>query len=177
MLIDAFSYFTWLHTLKLKSEVLQTFIHLKNMVENQFSTNIKVLQMDGGGELCSLSSTFLSYGIIYHFYCSYTQQKNGNVERKNRHVVEVGLSLFAFHIVVYLIDRLPTPCLNHPSYFKLFHKLLDYKLLRSFGCTYFLFLRPFNDNKLQYKSRECVFLRYTTFYKAYLCLDLSSGCL
>ena len=69
--------------------------------------------------------TFLEKLGDYHRHpCPITPQQNGRVERKNRHVVEVGLSLlahssvplsywpYAFQTAVYLINRLPTPVLN-----------------------------------------------------------------
>lgn len=101
----------------------------------------------------------------------YTPQQNGKVERKNRHVVEVGLSLlahsslplsfwpYAFQSATYLINRLPTPILNGKSpYHMLYKSMPDYKLLRVFGCACFPFLRPYNAHKLIFRSTECIFL-------------------
>ncbi|RVW63793.1 Retrovirus-related Pol polyprotein from transposon RE1 [Vitis vinifera] len=72
----------------------------------------------------------------------------GTLKRRHRHIVETGLSLlthasmplsywpFAFSTAVYLINRLPTPTLNHLSpYFKLFGTFPNYSKLRSFGCS------------------------------------------
>lgn len=69
--------------------------------------------------------------------CPYTPQQNGCVGRKNRHIVEVGLSLlahsfapkkfwsYAFQAAVFLINRLPTPILNFQSpYAALYHNPL-----------------------------------------------------
>lgn len=52
------------------------------MVETQFDTKIKALQSDWGG-------------VLHKVACPYTPQQNGRVERKNRHVVEMGLTLLA----------------------------------------------------------------------------------
>ncbi|KAL6347605.1 hypothetical protein AAG906_026133 [Vitis piasezkii] len=66
---------------------------------------------------------------------------------------------FAFSTAVYLINRLPTPTLNHLSpYFKLFGTFPNYSKLRSFG---FSFL-------------PCVF-GYSPTQSAYLCLDTSTA--
>lgn len=163
LFIDAYTRFTWIYMLKTKSEVLSVFTKFKAMIETQFSTKIKALQTDGGGEFCALTFILNTSGIIHCISCPYTPQKNGNVERKNRYVVEVGLYLlahshvphhfwsFAFHTVVYLINRLPTPVFQNKSpYTILYNKMSYYKLLKSFGCTYFPFLGPFNDHKLQF---------------------------
>lgn len=48
--VDDFTRFTWFFLLKHKSEVLIVFKHLTHLVENQYSTKIKVLRSDNGGE-------------------------------------------------------------------------------------------------------------------------------
>jgi hypothetical protein len=93
--------------------------------------------------------------------CPHTQQ-NGVVERKHRHIVEMGLSLLAhasmplkywdeaFLAATYLINRIPTKVL---AYDTLIHKLLgatpDYSSFRVFGCVCWPNLRPYNSHKLQ----------------------------
>lgn len=60
------------------------------MVQNQFSTTIKVLRPDNGGEYLTndLAVFFLSQGIIHQTSCTNTLQKNGVAER-NRQLLEV----------------------------------------------------------------------------------------
>ncbi|XP_062104373.1 uncharacterized mitochondrial protein AtMg00810-like [Humulus lupulus] len=53
---DTFSRYTWVFLLHTKSEAIQTFITFKNQVENEFDTNIKVVQSDWGGEYHPLES-------------------------------------------------------------------------------------------------------------------------
>ena len=66
-------------------------------MENQFSSRIKNLQLDGDGEFTSFQFTsFLeTHGIFHRISCPYIAQQNGLAERKHRHVVEMGLSLIA----------------------------------------------------------------------------------
>jgi len=127
-IVDDNTRFTWLYPLAKKSDVLTTFVHFKKLVENRFSSHIKQLQVDGGGEFTSkLFLTFLhDHRISHQISCPYTQQ-NGVMERKHRHIVAMGLCLLsqfhlphsfwveAFSIAVFLINRLPTPKLDHIS--------------------------------------------------------------
>jgi hypothetical protein len=54
--IDDWSRFTWIYPLHRKSEVFENFIKFKLLVENQFSTKIKRIQLDGGGIYLNLVS-------------------------------------------------------------------------------------------------------------------------
>lgn len=95
------------------------------MAKNQFNLNIVALQIDVGTEFKPLIPHLLSHGIKHRVSYPYTPQQNGSVERKNCHIVEVGLSLlahssipkkfwpYAFHTAVHLINRLPTLVLSN----------------------------------------------------------------
>ena len=48
-----------------------------------------------GGEYEKLNSFFKHIGISHRVSCPHAQQQNGAAERKHRHIVELGLSLFA----------------------------------------------------------------------------------
>lgn len=184
--IDDFSRYSWLYPLHIKSDVFISFKKFKALVENQFSSRIKTLQSDGGGEFTSLQFTsFLeTHGIFHRISCPYTSQQNGLAERKHRHVVEMGLSLIAqsglpqnywvesFLTAIFLINRLPTPLLNQCSpYYMLFKQQPDYSILKSFGCLCFPLLRPYVSHKLMFRSKRCIFLGYGSSYKGYRCLD------
>lgn len=47
--VDDFTRYYWMFPLTLKSEALETFKHLKLLVEKQFSFPIKAIQSDVGG--------------------------------------------------------------------------------------------------------------------------------
>ena len=61
------------------------------LIETQFSTKIKILRSDSGGEYMSNEFQFFlqSHGIISQCSCPFTPQQNGVVERKNRHLLDV----------------------------------------------------------------------------------------
>jgi hypothetical protein len=182
--IDDFSRYTWIYPLHQKSETFATFVKFKDLVENQFSTKIKQLQSDGGGEYTSVQfQTFLTqHGINFRKTCPYTSPQNGLAERKLRHILETGLTLLvhshlsnkywvdSFLTAVYTINRLPTSILNHLSpYEKLFQHPPDYQKFRVFGCLCYPLLRPFGLHKLESRSKPCIFLGYQ--YAGYKCLD------
>ena len=110
------------------------------------------------------------------------------MERKLRHIIETGLALLAtaslpfkfwlyvFHTTIFLINRLPTKVLNYQSPFQiLFGKSPNYHIFKIFGCLCYPYIRPYNKNKLSYRSSQCIFLGYSSNHKGYTCLDPLSG--
>ena len=127
-------------------------------------------------------------GISYRQTCPHTHHQNGSVERKHRHIVDIGLSLLShskvpfkfwdatFDTATYLINRSPSPATQNKSPFEiLFDKTLDYKFLKVFGWECFPYLRPYNKNKFSFRSKSCVFLGYSKPHTGYKCFDLDSG--
>nr|KYP63467.1 Retrovirus-related Pol polyprotein from transposon TNT 1-94 [Cajanus cajan] len=181
--VDAHTRFTWIFLLKSKAHTLDVFKQFHAMIQNQFQLPIKVIQTDWGGEFRSFTSYLAQTGIQHCLICPHTHHQNGVVERKHRRIVELGLTMLAqaqlpmhfwdhaFLTSVYLINRLPSSSIqNDVPFRKLFHQLPDYNFLRIFGCSCFPHLRPYNKNKLQLRSQECVFLGYSTSHKGYKCL-------
>ena len=83
---------------------------------------------------------------------------------------------YAFAVVVYLINRLPTDVLSDQSPYQKLHNVLpNYEKLRIFGCCCYPWLRPYTAHKLQDRSKACVFMGYSLTQSAYLCLDVSAG--
>jgi len=158
------------------------------MVERQFSKKILAIQTDWGGEYQKLNAFFHRIGISHHVSCPHAHQQNGSVERKHRHIVEVGLSLLAyasmprkfwdeaFVTATYLINRLPSKVIQGQTPLeRLFHHTPHYKTLRIFGCACWPNLRPYNSRKLQFRSKQCVFLGYSNLHKGFNCLDVAEG--
>lgn len=181
--VDACTKYTWVFPLKLKSDTYATFRHFKAMVEVQFGTKIKSVQTDGGGEFRALAAYFNECGITHRLACPHTHHQNGSVERKHRHVVETGLTLLAqaglpfqfwdhaFLTATYLINRMPTAVLQMQSpYYTLYKQQPDYSFLKVFGCACYPHIRPYNSHKLDFHTKECVFLGYSSSHKGYKCL-------
>jgi hypothetical protein len=110
--------------LKHKSEVFEKFHLFQQHVERLLNRKIVSMQTDWGGEYQKLNSFFSRIGITHLVSCPHMHQQNGAVERKHRHIVEVGLALLshasiplkfwdeAYLTAVFLINRLPS-CVIH----------------------------------------------------------------
>jgi hypothetical protein len=186
--VDHFSKFTWFYPITCKSDVFSIFPKFQAYVERLFDRKIKSIQTDGGGEFQKLRHLFASHGINHRITCPHTHQQNGSVERKHRHIVEMGLTLMAhcsapltywaeaFQTACYLINRLPTPVLNNTSPFqKLFNLRPNYNFMRVFGCACWPHLRPYNKHKLDFRSDTCIFIGYSPSHRGYQCLHPSTG--
>jgi transposase InsO family protein len=186
LFVDDYSRFAWLYPLLNKSDVYQCFVKFTLLVENLFSSKIKQLQTDNGGEYTSAHfKQFLAqHGIFHRLTCPHTSQQNGIAERKHRHIMEMGLTLLAqsglspkywvdsFLTAIFLINRLPSPILKNESPFsKLFKKCPDYTNLKAFGCLCYPLLRPYANHKLSFRSKPCIFIGYSGNQRGYRCLD------
>jgi hypothetical protein len=188
--IDEATRFVWIFPIMNKSEVFGSFVKFCAYIENQFHTRVKVLQSDGGGEFLSHAfKEFLATYVILHFIsCPYTPQQNGLAKRKHRHLIETAITLlsvaklphkfwsYAVNHATFFINRMPCKGLNMISPFgKLFGKKPDIANLKVFGSAIYPYLRPYNTNKLQPRSTQCVFLGYSPGYKGAICYSISTG--
>jgi len=100
----------------------------------------------------------------------------------------MGLSLLAhaslplkfwdemFSTTVFLINQLPSKVISDETPFeRLLDRQPDYSFLRTFGCAVSPNLRPYNSRKLQFRSKQCVFLGYSNLQKGFRCLDPKQG--
>jgi hypothetical protein len=172
-----------------RTEAPHLFLQFQLHVKRLLGTKIKYVQSDWGGEYQKIHNTFFkSLGIAHRVSCPHTYQQNGSAERKHHHIVETGLALLAhasmplkfwdeaFLTATYLINRLPTHVIDNKCPLeRLFNNPPNYSLLRVFGCSCWPNLRPYNKHKLAFRSKECVFLGYSSLHKGYKCLDPDSG--
>ena len=127
ILVDHFTWYTWLFHLTMKSQVKEIFSQFTLLAETKFKTKLRHLYYDNGGEFIALCQFLSTHGISHLATLSHTPEHNGLSERKHRHVVDTGLSLLssanlpltywplAFSSVVFLINRykpIPKSCPN-----------------------------------------------------------------
>jgi hypothetical protein len=145
--LDNFSKFCWLYPISSKSDIHSAFLRFQNNVERQLKLKFFI-------PMAVVNSVT---HFAHRLSCPHTHQQNGVIERKHRHIVEVGLSLLAnasmpqsfwaeaFQTATFLIDRLPTPVLHQKSPFEvIFHTPPDYWFLKIFGCLCWPCIRPCN---------------------------------
>ena len=146
--VDDFTCFTWFFPLTHKSQVLSSFIHFKNIMENLLNAKVKILRTDCGSEYTKHEFTnFCSQsGIFHQFTCPHTFQQNGVVDRKHHHIVDISLTLishsslplsywsYAFATAVHFINRIPS---SHRAFISswetFFHSPPNYTIFKSFG--------------------------------------------
>jgi histone deacetylase 1/2 len=174
-----------LFPLKLKSDVEKVFMLFKTSVERQFNHTIKNIQSDWGGEYRRMSTLLTQIGIHHRRACPYTHQQMGAIERRHKQIVEVELSLLshsklpqqfwedAFLTATYIINRLPTPILNKTSPYEIVYgHTPDYHFLKVFGCACWPYLRPYNKHKIDFRSKNCIFIGYSLDHYGYNVLIL-----
>ncbi|KAG8639530.1 hypothetical protein MANES_14G152301v8 [Manihot esculenta] len=135
-IVDDYSRFTWTYMLNSKTQVPSVLTHFLAHIENQFKTHVKAVRTDNG--------------IRHQRTCVYTPQRNGVVERKHKHLLQVARSLmfqskFPSHFwsetlltTTHLINRLPSEILKWQNPYELLHghkPKLDY--LRVIGSLCF----------------------------------------
>ena len=185
--VDDNTRFTWIYPLKSKDEAKSAFAVFKAHVERFCDTKLTCLHTESGGEFRALLPLLKQLGVMTRHPCPHTHPQNGRVERKHRHIVELGLTLlaeshmptnywwYAFSTACFLLNRLPSSVLGFKSSYQLvFNQKFDPTLLKVFGVACFPHLRAYNKNKLDFISDLCLFIGYSDTHKGYKCLH-SSG--
>ncbi|MCO5609644.1 hypothetical protein L7F22_063874 [Adiantum nelumboides] len=165
----------WVYTIKRKDEVFATFQKFLALVENQSGKKLRCLRTDNGGEY--VSHTFQEFcdakGIKRELTAPFNPEQNGVVERMNRTIQErvrcmisnAGLpQLFwgeAVKIAVHLINRSPSKVLDGGVPEEAWTgKPPSYAHLRVFGCEAYVYVPKEQRDKLDPKSRKCIFVGY-----------------
>jgi histone deacetylase 1/2 len=58
---------------------------------------------------------------------------------------------------------------------RLLHETPDYTFFKVFGCACWSHIRQYNNHKLDFRSKKCVFLGYSSLHKGYKCLHVPSN--
>lgn len=178
----------WLFTIKAKTEIVEIFKSLHNILQNKFQTITLFLYTDGGGEFTKLASYLQQNGIQHLVSPPYTPQRIAIVERRHRHIIETAKTIlhqaslppifwsYACQQATFLINKMPTPILQNKSPHEvLFKAKLNYESIKVFGCLCYPWLRPYTKHKLQPRSFPCVYLGFNTKFYSHQCFDPMSS--
>ncbi|RYA47095.1 hypothetical protein DD606_23800, partial [Enterobacter cloacae complex sp. GF14B] len=174
--IDDYSRKVWVYFLKHKDEAFSVFKTFVTLVENQSGKKLKCLRTDNGGEYVSKAFQDFceSKGIKRELTAPYNPPQNGVAERMNRTIQEKVRSMLsnaqlpngfwaeAVSTAVHLVNRSPSKVLQKDSVPEMVWsgKMPSYKHLRVFGCEAYTHVPKEFRNKLEPKSRKCIFLGY-----------------
>lgn len=110
---DAFSCFSWIYFLNVKSSVYNTFLKLKAMSELQLNAKLKFFRSNWEGKFQKLTPFFAKFGIVHQTSCPTIHEQNGLAKRKHRQIFDQGLSILA-------LSYLPLTCWDDALYFTVF---------------------------------------------------------
>ncbi|CAL9020404.1 unnamed protein product [Prunus brigantina] len=158
------------------------------MVQTQYSSVIKVLRSDNGGEYINfeLSEFLRGQRILHETTCPHTPQQNGVAERKNRHILETARALLlgasvpprfwpeAVTYVVYVINRMPSRVVGFQTPIQVLTQhtpVVSSNTLppRVFGCVAYVHIQKIHRSKLDPCALRCVFVGYSSHQKGYKC--------
>lgn len=179
--IDDFSRKVFVYMLANKSQVYDTFIKFKAMVETQTGSKIKILRTDNGTEYCNRKfDKFLeTAGIQHQTSCTYTPQQNGVSERFNRTIAErarcmmfdrnisKGFWAEAVSTAVKIINSTPSSVTKQIPDEMWFKKPVDFSAFKVFGCKCMVMIQSAQRKKLDKRAIECIFVGYAEDQKGY----------
>ena len=187
--LDHFSHYIWVYPLHRKSDTYAKYLHFPAYVRTQFSTSIKALQCDNGGEYTSRAflDHLASAGTAIRFSCPHTSQQNGRAERMLRTInnlvrtfliqanMPITFWVESLLTAVHTLNLLPSSSINNLIPFtRLFKLPVSYSHLRVFGCLCYPNSLSTSPHKLAPRSMACVFLGYPSTHRGYRCLNIAT---
>ncbi|XP_074342061.1 uncharacterized protein LOC141679463 [Apium graveolens] len=164
-------------------------------VATQYSAKIVKVRSDNAPKLCQglMKELFLQQGIFHQTTCRYTPQQNGAVERKHRHLLEIGRALFfqskipkkywseSILCAAYILNRIPLQSIHNDtpyyrltgnvpdlSHFRQGYKVLDFSRDTVFVLRDLVFHEthfPFHSQSLPIDYPATIYLpSVTSFY-------------
>ncbi|CAB0002598.1 unnamed protein product, partial [Nesidiocoris tenuis] len=187
--IDDHSRKVFVYFLHNKSEVPEVFDSFRRQVETATGRKVKILRTDNGGEYCNrrMANILIKHGIKHERTVAHCPSQNGLAERYMRSIMEKARALIAdsnqdlrmwaeaANTAVYLLNRSPAKKIpkSTPEEKWSGHRV-DLSHLKIFGCPAFCHIPKANRKKLDFKSKEYVFVGYSEEIKGYRLFDPSS---
>ncbi|GJU31913.1 retrovirus-related pol polyprotein from transposon TNT 1-94 [Tanacetum coccineum] len=98
VIVDDFSWFTWVKFLRLKDETLEVFIKFLKQIQVGLNKTVRYIRTDNGTKFVNkdLSEYYERVGIFHQKTVPRTPQQNNVVERWNRTLVEAARTMMIF---------------------------------------------------------------------------------
>lgn len=169
---DDYSRYGYIYLIKHKSETFERFKEFQHEVENQLGRKIKMLRSDRGGEYLSIE--FHDYlkecGIISQLTPPRTPQLNGVTERRNQTLLDMVRFMmsraslpisfwgYALETAAHILNLVPTKKVAKTPHEMWTGKVPSLAHIKVWGCE--AFVRRETHNKLEPRSKRCIFICY-----------------
>jgi transposase InsO family protein len=162
VIVDDYSRFTCLFFLQEKSQTQETLKGFLRRAQNEFGLRIKKIRSDNGTKFknSQIEGFLEDEGIKHEFSSPYTHQQNGVVERKNRTLLDMAMTMLdeyktpdrfwaeAINTACYSINRLYIHrILKKTSYELLTGKNPNVSYFRVFGSKCFILIKRGRKSK------------------------------
>lgn len=180
--IDDKSHFTCIYFLRKRSEVFEKFKEYLSYAERQTRQQLQVLRSDNGGEYVSeqFNDFYKQNGIHRNFSITYTPQRNGVAEKRNKDLNNATQSLLhaaslpkvywaeGVVVAVHTQNRLPSKKIPGFTPFELWTgQKPDLKHLKVFGCLAYAHVPDQLRRKWDPKSERLMFIGYSNTVKGF----------
>jgi transposase InsO family protein len=158
--------------------------------ENKFEQKLKKVRSDNGSEFknTNIEEFCDEKGIKHELSTTYTLEKNGVAERKNRTLIEMARSMLDEYKVLdsFWAEAISTAChasnrlychrfFNKTPYGLLIGRKPNISYLQDFGCKRYILRKGYRLSKFQSKCDEEFLLGYSSNSKVYRVYNKSKG--
>jgi transposase InsO family protein len=190
VILDDYSRFTWVFFLQEKSQTQETLKRFLRWAQNELGLRIKKIRSDNGTEFknSQIEGFLEEEGIKHEFSSPYTPQQNGVVERKNRTLLDMAMTMLdeyktpdrfwaeAINTACYSFNRLYLHrILKKISYELLTGKKPNVSYFRVFGSKCFILIKRGRNSKFAPKVVEGFLLGYDSNTRADRVFNKSTG--
>ncbi|GJX95666.1 retrovirus-related pol polyprotein from transposon TNT 1-94 [Tanacetum coccineum] len=187
VIVDDYSRYTWTRFFKNKTEAFEQLGIFSRKIQNQLGCSIVSIRTDHGREFdheMHFEEFCNANGIRHNFAAPRTPESNGVVERKNRTLQEMSITMLneqslpqkfrcnAVDTSSYILNRILIRAIIGKTPYELLRgkkPTIDY--FKVFGSKYFILNTKDYLTKFYPKSYEGVFLSYSQNSKAYIILN------
>lgn len=188
--IDDYSRKTFVYLLKSRDQSYSAFSTFIMKFKNQMGSMIKAIRTDNAREFSSKQFTELltAHGIEHQLTVRFCPEQNGIAERMNRTIMDIVRTMLndtklseefwaeAVHTAVYLYNRRPHSAID----FKLpeevyYDKQVELSNIRVFGSYCYVHVPKEKRQKLDSKSKKCIFIGYPDNQRGYKIWDNNEG--